>query len=571
MPTQQTASAWDALFKALVDEDFSLAARFIEENTAILKSRNDRGLTILDVFSLYNMPDIVDWLCIKLQSLGMSIDLYNEDGFTTTQHAFIHGSAESVKVLLKYTTMPNLKEWFVQRQIICIFGTNFLSKNNFALDENHTISAGAGYVLESTQIMSSAICKFGEDDSRYVGIGKSIFNLNNTTRDQTAGVVKPEELVADIIKRANYSNNPRVLFRGGYEKHAFIAGIKKNNNGSYQLSLYDANEVPKSISNILNVFFLHRSVFVKRINVPAEELPLIIETLIKHTSSPLEDVLSWLRKIPKTLNTSYDYDKNILFDIDKREKNRCYWENVKYAILDLFIDKFGVVDGERNFHNFLALIEAKSLDNFKKTFENRYNPQAINNLEHVARHKKNDASSQYWTPARQNFVKKTVAAMLFITGLVFVATGFGAMLGVPLCISAVSILGVSGAFFTASLGCVFVLTSLFATAKEFKAKVTRYLKSNSKPKIPLVLTQQEAPAFSSSNHKMNMTLSDPASQQKAQECKENFFPVTQSDIPQTAGHSAKLFTLPRQREKATFTSDEALKDLWEVPHIISFG
>jgi hypothetical protein len=251
----------EALLQALTDRDFAQAAQLIEMNPAILKAREFNDKTIFDVFTFTKHSDIINWLCIKFQSLGFSIDFYDDQGLTPITRAFLFGIAESVNVLLKYTAEPNLKEWLVLRQIICIFGTNFLHENNFSVKSTHARSAESGLTIESTQIMSSAICKFAEDDSRYAGIGKSILNFNSTTRSDS---------VVEIIKRANHNDNPRVLFDSGYHKHSFIASIKKNSDGSYELRIYDDNEIP-ILKNYFNLYLLGKSLFVKQINIPAEK------------------------------------------------------------------------------------------------------------------------------------------------------------------------------------------------------------------------------------------------------------------------------------------------------------
>ena len=542
----------EQVVEALSTGDMTSANNIITDVPAILKfRRSDDGNNLLDIFAYASNIQVISWLCVKMQSLGFSIDTRNHN-FSTIQRAYVEDRASVVEVLLKYTENPKLVPWYAQRQLVCIFGTDFLN-NNFTFDKNFANAAEGGLITESVQIMSSAISKFAETHPGYLGLAKNIRNFN---RNSLGLLSDTANIVANIMHRLDNRANPRVFFWSGYKNHVFSVSLKNNNNGSYQLTIYDSNLLDEAKSNSLNLLFLNKSRFVKRINIPAAEVPVIINELARCHYKPAQEVKDFLNNLEQRFNNRFIYDENILLDLANIEKNRCYWVNVREAVRDMFVDEFGFDQGEKNFNNFMAFIALKVVSNFKQALDDKCNPLAVNKLERLAQKKVDN--STFWTASRKNIFKKVLAMTVFFIGLVllYVPIGISAALFPlygPLAIIAPVIAGIS----------MLVGSMLHSHFKNVIHIAVILIKGKFGLKVPLVLKNEECgPAFASSTEQINLTINNDTQ------------PVERASLSSTAvlpaplNYSAQFFS-KLSNGKQPLTALETSAVLWDLPRLVS--
>jgi hypothetical protein len=374
-----TMTTLNSLILALENQYYSAATSFINADPSLLEQRTEDNQTVLDYFcSRYN-PAVAEWLCQKLTSRGLSVDFYDEEERATIQNSYLNNNAEIVKILLKYTEVPHLREWLVQRQLIAILGINFLTQNSIKVNPIQAKSAEGGYIIESAHVMSSAITSLTEINDHYAGIDKSIINFYDNLRDSN----QPTMLLDKLIDQVNQPGNPRVLFSAGCIQHVFVVAIQKQKTGTYQFTFYDnfTKEDSYDFATYAGRLITGETPIVRRINVPEENLAELILTLLITKQQRMAEVYQWLDALPEQLGNPYQFDQNILMDTYNNESNRCYWKNSCYAVMDLFIDKFGVKQGIQEFNHFLQVIDLKLVENFKEAFKEHYDEQAINRLE----------------------------------------------------------------------------------------------------------------------------------------------------------------------------------------------
>jgi hypothetical protein len=363
-----------ALKQALDKQDYAQADVLINADPKLLLQPINEYVPLQYYCSQSNTVT-VEWLCQKMTSLNMSIDIIDLNDFLIIQDIYANNLGEMVKVLQKYSNAGSLRQWLVQRQLICILGANFLFENNITLTRQQALEAEGGIVCESAQVLCSAIKQLMATNDRYAEIQESIMNYYvNTYQEDNS-----EKLLTSIIDQVNQKNKPRVIFNSGHDKHLMSVSIKQQDDNTYQLSFYDANS-PDDILSVINTirFWVTGEVaVVRRINIPANKLTNVVEKLLSIKDQSASEAYGYMHKLHKLYKVSYEYDQNIY----NLEKSRCYWRNPAYAILDLFIDKFGIDAGVKEYNNFLTTINFKLLENFKTAFPNQYNEKAINNLE----------------------------------------------------------------------------------------------------------------------------------------------------------------------------------------------
>jgi hypothetical protein len=557
------------LLVALNDKDFANAEALINADPGLLRQRVAK-LTPLDLFCRDSNAAVVEWLCKKLTSLQMSVDIYDDSYSAPIHNSYSNSNVEIVKILAKYSEVSNLRNWLVQRQLVCILGANFLRQQNILLDTQQSKTAEGGFVIESAHVMCSAISHLMATSNRYYQIEESILNYY----DNTCLKGQQSILLEKLLDRVNQKDKPRVIFNSGFASHTFTVSIKQQQDSDYQLSFYDTNCPDEGFNLINNVraWVTGEIAVIRRINVPADKLAEVVLKLISVKNKPEAEVYGYINSLPNMLNTSFTYEQNILVNTNYQEDNRCYWENPKYAVMDLFIDEFGVELGTQEFDKFLKSINLKTIENFKKTFTNQYDQQAIHHLEKMV-----VATSSVKTPAafalRAIFSLVTTLTAIVVT----VCCGYAA-LGIPGFTALATLLGPVGLVATAVVATTlifheltlrFMAKMLFSTSAIISNKNTPLLKKTDQNKKEVELP---LPASQPVNTLQQPLLEDSASSTRVMNsgAKSFMFGFFKKSAPPTApakqlqtphDHRFKFAGKPTQ----SLTIQQDLNDLWTLP------
>ncbi|MES2218249.1 MAG: hypothetical protein V4501_07550 [Pseudomonadota bacterium] len=561
-----------ALFQALDNKDFNQANALIGSDVTLLAQRNAEQITVLEYYAGKANLVVTEWLCKKLTSLDMSVDIYDDfSNCALIQTAYANNSDEIVKILLKYTTLPNLRQWLVQRQLIAILGTNFLLQNNIKVSQQQASSAEAGYTIESTQILCSAITQLLKTSSQYAEIEEAVVNYYQNTWSTD----NSNKLTVSLIRRANQQNRPRVLFNAGCVGHTFAVSIQRQETGSYQLSFYDSNRPDSMLnfSNMARAYVNSEIAIVSRINVSADQLIDIVLKLLINKNKSEKEVSEWLASLPEKLNNPYQYEQNILVNTDTQEDSRCYWENPKYAVLDLFIDKFGVETGILEFNNFLVSINKKALENFKSEFKNQYDTGAVDRLESALSN-----TRSFQLPAA--YAVKFVVSMLTITtGAALTIFSLYALQGVASFTFIATLLGGPvGLIAAATVGALLMLHEWVLPAVTNLITITMaFFKGSLEAEKSLLINEDNKKVFTTSTEQLNSPLlastkpeAEPVAinTELAKTNKYSFSNISRffkNKKAKTNSPAAAKHTFFSSKKTAALMVKDDLNNLWKIP------
>jgi hypothetical protein len=444
------------LKRALDNHEYSSAARLVDANPTLL-TQLENNSSLLDFYvRRSNSREILEWICSKLVEYKLPVDNFDDHKFTTTQVAYLNNWETPVRTLLPFTAQPNLRQWLAQRQLVCILGAKFLLDLNIRVDSNVVRGAEGGQTRESAHVLLSAVSYLLGNQSRYEQIKQAMHDFYQHS------LSKSRAICFDIKRKVQQAHKPRVIFGSGYKGHAIIVSVKQQDNGNYQFTFYDSNtpELAGDFKSKARLFFNGDIAVVRRIEIPANQLKPTIEQLLKNANDDAQVVDQWFASLPKKYNTEYQYDQNILTNIENQEKNRCYWENSRFAIYDLFVDQFGANQGTQEFNALMSDINLKLVENFKKEFASQYNQDAISRIEKALHNKFNQPS------LTSDILKYTAIGVAFIIGATLVAASIFSPIGIPTVFTLFTAapLGLAGVIASFSAGLFLMLAQIVVPA-----------------------------------------------------------------------------------------------------------
>ena len=478
------------LVEALKPFNTMRARHIIRENESVLTYRNNNDETALDILADAQEAAAVAWLCQEMQDSHLSIDTETKDNLSVVQRAYLRGNHKILNILMKYTRDPNLKAWFVKKQLVSIIGAQKLRENNIYISSNLDDAADAGTGTEATQILASAIGQFAKTRQNYTDIANYIRNFQDNSLQQHYKNYDCGEL----IRQANEKKNQRILFQSGYHKHSFSCGLKKNDDGTYQLSIYDDSEMNFTFADLLRFYLFADVAFVRRINIAAADLPEVMKKLTSYSETSASEMKTWLNHLPSKLHSRYHYDNRMTYNLYTRETNRCFWNNPQYAVLDNFIDHFGEEPGKREFAGFMTFVREQALTHFKKAFADNLDLVSSEKIEGIIA-KDKPRENVFWTAPRKNMAKNTLAATSILLGLGLIT--FGILMSLPPLIALAAPL----------ISFTFLLpVHLFNALKITAETVTRFIRICFRIGTPTPLTRDEEISIRSSYRHINQIM-----------------------------------------------------------------